>query len=100
MHAPNLGWAAYLFPDFKCDFDGDRESEAISFRRNDAYNDLYGHRGRAKRYGYFWNKGKWTRDKRWGVTEQTLYLNDRAGCLPVGSFQNTGALRPHIDGDM
>ncbi|MGX1909965.1 hypothetical protein ACWIID_14015 [Streptomyces phaeochromogenes] len=100
MRAPNLGWAAYLFPDYTCGFEGNREAEAISFRRNDPYDVLRGHNGRAKRYGYFYKNGKWSKTKRWGVTEQTLNLNDRAGCIAVGAYTNTDALRPAVDGDM
>ncbi|MFD9187118.1 hypothetical protein ACFWCA_02710 [Streptomyces phaeochromogenes] len=100
MRAPNLGWTAHLFPDYTCGYEGTREAEAISFRRNDPYNSLNGHSGRAKRYGYFNKNGKWTKTKRWGVTEQTLNLNDRAGCIAVGAYTNTDALRPYVNGDM
>ncbi|GAA3914491.1 hypothetical protein GCM10023084_77680 [Streptomyces lacrimifluminis] len=100
MKAPNLGWSALLFPDGTCGFEGDREAEAISFRANDPYNSLNGHYGRAKRYGYFSKNGKWTETKRWGVTQQTLNLNDRAGCAAVGEFKNVRDLYPYVDGDM
>ncbi|GGX46384.1 hypothetical protein [Streptomyces chryseus] len=100
MRAPDLGWSAYLFPDYTCGYDGQRENEAISFRRNEPYNSLNGHNGRAKRYGYFNKNGKWTKDKNWGITEETLNLNDRAGCVTVGAFRNTDALRPAYTGDM
>jgi len=67
---------------------------------NDPHNSLNGHSGRAQRYGYFNKNGKWSKTKFWGVTEQTLNLNDRAGCVSVGAFTNTDALRPTVDGDM
>ncbi|MFJ3637835.1 hypothetical protein [Streptomyces sp. NPDC090112] len=101
MRAPGTGSdMAYLFPDYQCGFEGDREAEAISFRRNEEYNVLRGHNGRAKRYGYFYQNGRWTKEKSWGITQQTLNLNDRAGCVAVGSFTSTYDLRPAIDGDM
>lgn len=100
MKAPNTGWSAFLFDRFECGFEGDRKAEAISFRSNDPYNVLRGHNGRAKRYGYFYKNGKWSKDKKWGVTFAALDLNDRAGCVAVGTFNNTGALRPYDSGDM
>ncbi|GGU67795.1 hypothetical protein [Streptomyces lavendofoliae] len=100
MKAPNLGWAAFLFPDYTCGFEGKRDAEGLSFRRNEAYNSLNGHNGRAKRYGYFNKKGKRTKDKVWGITDETLNLNDRAGCVTVGAYKNTDGLRPAYDGDM
>ncbi|GHB88009.1 hypothetical protein GCM10010306_098880 [Streptomyces umbrinus] len=100
MKTPTTGWSVYLFPDYTCGFEGSREAEAISFRPKDPYNSLNGHYGRAKRYGYFSKNGKWTTTKRWGVTQQTLNLNDRAGCVAVGAFTNTDDLRPYVDGDM
>ncbi|MFC7979759.1 hypothetical protein ACFUT3_31560 [Streptomyces cinereoruber] len=100
INAPDSGWAAYLFPDYTCGFDGDREAETIQFSRSRLLNDLDGVNGRAKRYGYFYKNGKWTEDKMWGVTMQTLYLNDRAGCISTGSWTNTSAHRPTITGDM
>ncbi|MFE9137536.1 hypothetical protein [Streptomyces sp. NPDC007355] len=100
MNAPSLGWAAYLFPDYTCGFDGDREAEAIQFLGGRQLNDLDGVNGRAKRYGYFYKKGKWTTDPMWGITQQTLKLNDRAGCISTGSYDSTRALRPTVDGDM
>ncbi|MFK0237705.1 hypothetical protein [Streptomyces vinaceus] len=53
MNASGLGWAAYLFPDYTCGFDGNREAEAIQFFGGRQLNDLGGVNGRAKRYGYF-----------------------------------------------
>ncbi|MEU0414763.1 hypothetical protein ABZ307_44330 [Streptomyces griseorubiginosus] len=100
MRAPKTGWTADLFPAYECGFEGDRDAESISFRPNESYHVLRGHNGRAKRYGYFYKDGKWTKEKRWGITFQTLNLNDRAGCVAVGAFANTGELRPAIDGDM
>ncbi|MBT2430468.1 hypothetical protein J7F02_34055 [Streptomyces sp. ISL-112] len=100
MRTPRLGWTAHLFPDYRCGFEGDREAEAISFRSDQPYNSLNGHVGRAKRYGYFSSNGTWSREKYWGITEQGLNLNDRAGCISVGAFRNTDELRPQVSGDM
>ncbi|MFD9456685.1 hypothetical protein ACFWBC_26800 [Streptomyces sp. NPDC059985] len=102
MKAPNLGWAAYLFPSYTCGFKTgqEQEAEALSFRRNEPYNSLNNHNGRAKRYGYFNKNGVWDKQKRWGITDQTLNLNDRAGCVSVGSFENTDDLRPAYSGSM
>ncbi|MHC6628567.1 hypothetical protein ACYTFC_21200 [Streptomyces globosus] len=100
LNAPGLGWAAYLFPDYTCGFDGSRDAEAIQFHGGRQLNDLDGVNGRAKRYGYFYKNGKWSKTQEWGITEQTLYLNDRAGCISTGSYSSTSELRPPIDGDM
>lgn len=100
LRSPKYGWVAYLFPASKCGFDGEREAEGLSFVPNTPYDSLNGHSGRAKRYGYFNYKGKWTKQKQWGITSQGLNLNDRAGCIAVGSFNNTDDLRPTETGDM
>ncbi|MEU6171613.1 hypothetical protein ABZ832_06775 [Streptantibioticus parmotrematis] len=100
LNAPKLGWAGYLFPDYTCGFEGNRGAEAIQFHGGRRLNSLDGVRGRAKRYGYFNYRGKWSTEKKWGVTEQTLNLNDRAGCVSTGSWNSTSDLRPPIDGTM
>ncbi|WP_328491326.1 hypothetical protein OHS59_00190 [Streptomyces sp. NBC_00414] len=101
MRAPNLGWTAYLFTDNdQCGYAGNRETEGLSFRRNNPYNSLNSQSGQAKRYGYFYKNGKWSKSKRWGVTTTTLHLNDRAGCVSLGAYKNTDALRPYDSGDM
>ncbi|MGW7296687.1 hypothetical protein [Streptomyces sp. NPDC054829] len=99
MNAPNLGWAAYLFPSYTCGFEGEG-GEAIAFHGGSRLDSLDGVNGRAKRYGYFLSKGKWTTEAKWGITEKTLYLHDRAGCVSTGSYNSTSALRPQVDGSM
>ncbi|MGW6586331.1 hypothetical protein ACWF9X_16210 [Streptomyces globisporus] len=99
MNAPSSGWAAYLFPDYICGFGGDG-GETIQFFGGRRLDSLDGVNGRAKRYGYFYKNGKWTTEKKWGITERTLYLHDRAGCVTTGPFNSTDDLRPPIDGDM
>lgn len=100
MRGASSGPMAYLFPDYQCGFAGNREAEAIQFMGGDRRDSLNGVNGRAQRYGYFFKNGKWTKEKRWGITFQTLNLNDRAGCVSTGAWQNTYALRPAETGDM
>lgn len=100
MRAPSLGWVSYLFPDYQCGFEGNREAEAIQFMGGTRIDWLNGNNGRAKRYGYFYKNGKWTKEKQWGVTFETLNLNDRARCVSTGAWENTYALRPAETGSM
>lgn len=100
MNVSATKWTAYLFADERCGYDGDRNQEAIQFlgsRRLDVLRDV---NGRAKRYGYFYSNGRWDKDKRWGITEETLNLNDRAGCVTTGAWDNTYAMRPSYTGSM
>lgn len=103
LNAPTTGPVALLYADKTCGFfpGQGREAEAIAFTGGRRLDSLDKVNGRAKRYGYFSNKGKWTKDKRWGITIKPLNLNKRAGCVTTaGEFRDASLEYPSVDGSM
>ena len=101
-HENPQGPIALLYADKTCGFfpNQGREAEAVAFSGGRRLDSLDKVDGRAKRYGYFSNKGKWTKDKRWGITTKPLSLNKRAGCVTTGWYKDASAEYPSVDGGM